>query len=81
MNHSVRSLRVIMVAAAGRSEGLVFNHDRMVRTPNTIGAHRLIWLAGQQGKQGSTFVALRRRRPAPKAVTGRLQFFNRAPNA
>src|SRR5258705_10177152 len=39
------------VAAAGRSEGLVFNHDRMERPPNTIDAHRLIRLAGQQGKQ------------------------------
>src|SRR5260221_9947764 len=39
------------VAAAGRSDGLVFNHDKMERTPNTIDAHRLIWLAGQQGKQ------------------------------
>src|SRR6266581_770360 len=39
------------VAAAGRSEGLVFNHDRMERTPNTLDAHRLILLAGQQGKQ------------------------------
>jgi DSBA-like thioredoxin domain len=39
------------VAAAGRSEGLVFNHDRIERTPNTVDAHRLIWLAGQQGKQ------------------------------
>ena len=39
------------VAAAGRSERLVFNHDKMERTPNTIDAHRLIRLAGQQGKQ------------------------------
>jgi predicted DsbA family dithiol-disulfide isomerase len=39
------------VAAAGRSDGLVFNHDKMERTPNTIDAHRLIWSAGQQGKQ------------------------------
>ena len=39
------------VAAAGRSEGLVFNHDKMERTPNTVDAHRLILLAGQQGKQ------------------------------
>jgi predicted DsbA family dithiol-disulfide isomerase len=39
------------VAAAGRSDGLVFNHDKMERTPNTIDAHRLIRLAGQQGKQ------------------------------
>src|SRR6266566_363742 len=36
---------------AGRSEGLVFNHDKMERTPNTIDAHRLTWLAGQQAKQ------------------------------
>jgi predicted DsbA family dithiol-disulfide isomerase len=39
------------VAAVGRSDGLVFNHDKMERTPNTIDAHRLIRLAGQQGKQ------------------------------
>src|SRR5712664_3227274 len=41
------------VAAAGRSEGLVFNHDKMERTPNTVDAHRLIRLAGQQGNQDS----------------------------
>src|SRR5882724_3973656 len=40
------------VAAAGRSDGLVFDHDKMERTPNTVDAHRLIWLAGQHGKQG-----------------------------
>src|ERR1700693_3866073 len=39
------------VAAAGRSEGLEFNHDKMERTPNTVDAHRLIRLAGQLGKQ------------------------------
>ncbi|MDB5365753.1 MAG: ywbO [Rhodospirillales bacterium] len=39
------------VAATGRSEGLVFHHDKMQRTPNTIDAHRLILLAGQQGTQ------------------------------
>src|SRR6266446_551798 len=39
------------VAAAGRSDGLVFNHDKMERTPNTGDAHRLIWLAGQLRKQ------------------------------
>src|SRR6266446_6393811 len=36
---------------AGRSEGLVFNHDKLERTPNTLDAHHLIRLAGQQGKQ------------------------------
>jgi predicted DsbA family dithiol-disulfide isomerase len=39
------------VAAAGRLDGLVFNHDKMERTPNTVDAHRLIRMAGQQGKQ------------------------------
>jgi predicted DsbA family dithiol-disulfide isomerase len=39
------------VAAAGRSDGLVFNHDKIARTPNTVDAHRLILLAGQQGRQ------------------------------
>ena len=29
----------------------MFNHDKMERTPNTIDAHRLTWLAGQQAKQ------------------------------
>jgi predicted DsbA family dithiol-disulfide isomerase len=46
------------VAAAGRSDGLVFNHDRMERTPNTIDAHRLIWLAGQQGQQNNVVEGL-----------------------
>jgi len=46
------------VAAAGRSEGLVFNHDKMERTPNTIDAHRLTWLAGQQGKQNDVVEGL-----------------------
>jgi len=36
---------------AGRSEGLVFDHGELERTPNTLDAHRLIRLAGQQGKQ------------------------------
>ncbi len=39
------------VAAAGRPDGLVFNHAKMERTPNTIDAHRLIRLAGRQGQQ------------------------------
>ncbi len=46
------------VAAAGRSDGLVFNHDRMERTPNTIDAHRLIWLAGQHGRQDAVVEGL-----------------------
>lgn len=34
------------VAQAGRAVGLEFRHDRMLRTPNTIAAHRLIRWAG-----------------------------------
>ena len=46
------------VGAAGRSEGLVFNHDKMERTPNTVDAHRLIWLAGQLRKQDAVVEGL-----------------------
>ncbi len=46
------------VAAAGRSDGLVFNHDKMERTPNTVDAHRLIWLAGQLRKQDAVVEGL-----------------------
>jgi len=46
------------VAAAGRPEGLMFNHDKMERTPNTVDAHRLIRLAGQQGKQDGVIEGL-----------------------
>ncbi len=34
------------VADAGRTAGLVFRHDLMARTPNTVEAHRLVKLAG-----------------------------------
>ena len=39
----------ITEAAAG--VGLAFRTDLMLRTPNTIQAHRLIWFAGQNGVQ------------------------------
>jgi predicted DsbA family dithiol-disulfide isomerase len=39
------------LAKAGEAEGIVFAFDRIERTPNTFDAHRLIWLAGQQGCQ------------------------------
>lgn len=39
------------VAAAGGTEGIQFAFERILRTPNTFAAHRLIWWAGQQGKQ------------------------------
>jgi predicted DsbA family dithiol-disulfide isomerase len=39
------------VADAGRVAGVVFRHDLMARTPNTVEAHRLIRLAGEDGVQ------------------------------
>jgi predicted DsbA family dithiol-disulfide isomerase len=44
------------VAEAGRAVGLEFRHDRMLRTPNTIAAHRLIRWAGE--KQNAMVEAL-----------------------
>jgi predicted DsbA family dithiol-disulfide isomerase len=35
----------------GKTVGIDFRHDLMTRTPNTFDAHRLIWLAGQEGAQ------------------------------
>ena len=46
------------VAKAGEADGLVFAFDRITRTPNTFDAHRLIWLAGQQGRQDEIVEAL-----------------------
>ena len=37
------------VAAAGRGDGIAFNHARMLRTPNTLAAHRLMRLAAREG--------------------------------
>lgn len=46
------------VAQAGEAEGIEFVFDRIVRTPNTFDAHRLIWFAGQQGCQDDVVEAL-----------------------
>src|SRR3954466_1519161 len=46
------------VAAVGAAEGLVFAFDKMRRTPNTLDAHRLIRLAGQEGIQDAVVEAL-----------------------
>lgn len=43
------------VAAAGRAEGLEFNYDRVLRTPNTMLAHRLMWLAANEGSDQAMF--------------------------
>jgi predicted DsbA family dithiol-disulfide isomerase len=46
------------VAAVGREEGIHFAFDRIERTPNTLDAHRLIWLAEKQGVQDAVVEAL-----------------------
>ncbi|MCC6717543.1 MAG: DsbA family oxidoreductase [Acetobacteraceae bacterium] len=38
--------------------GLEFHLDRLTRTPNTVAAHRTIWLAGQHGVQDAVVEAL-----------------------
>lgn len=42
----------------GVTEGIVFDFDRMKRTPNTFDCHRLIWLADKQGVQDAVVEAL-----------------------
>jgi predicted DsbA family dithiol-disulfide isomerase len=46
------------VAEAARPDGLDFRHDKMERTPNTIDAHRLIWLGGREGVQNAVVEGL-----------------------
>lgn len=46
------------VAAVAAGEGIAMRHDLMQRTPNTFDAHRLIWLAKQEGVQDRLVEAL-----------------------
>jgi predicted DsbA family dithiol-disulfide isomerase len=46
------------VVAVGQSEGIDFAFDRIERTPNTLDAHRLIWLADKKGIQDTVVEAL-----------------------
>jgi len=46
------------VAQAAANVGLPFRQDLMLRTPNTINAHRLIWFAGQNRVQDATMEAV-----------------------
>jgi predicted DsbA family dithiol-disulfide isomerase len=46
------------IIAVGNTEGIHFAFDRIERTPNTVDAHRLIWLADQQGCQNTVVEAL-----------------------
>jgi predicted DsbA family dithiol-disulfide isomerase len=43
--------------AVGKEEGIHFAFDRIERTPNTLDAHRLIWLAGEEGVQDAVVEA------------------------
>jgi predicted DsbA family dithiol-disulfide isomerase len=44
--------------AAGLAEGIPFALDKIERTPNTLDAHRLIWLAGHEGVEDAVVEAL-----------------------
>jgi len=46
------------IVATGKDEGILFDFDRMERTPNTLDAHRLIWLADMDGVQDAVVEAL-----------------------
>src|SRR5262249_31945637 len=46
------------VIEVGKSEDIHFAFDRMERTPNTLDAHRIIWLADKEGVQGAVVEAL-----------------------
>ena len=46
------------VSRAAADVGLAFRPELMLRTPNTIDAHRLIWFAGQQGVQDAVMETL-----------------------
>jgi predicted DsbA family dithiol-disulfide isomerase len=46
------------VVAVGKADGILFAFDRIERTPNTLDAHRLIWLAEKQGVQDAAVEAL-----------------------
>ena len=46
------------VAEAGASAGITFRHDLIPRTPNTFNAHRLIWLAQEEGVQDAVVESL-----------------------
>ena len=46
------------IVTVGKQEGIHFNFDRMERTPNTLDAHRLIWLSNRDGIQNAVVEAL-----------------------
>jgi len=54
-----RSLKLdAKVIAVGESEGIHFAFDKTEKTPNTVDAHRFIWLAGQNDCHDAVVEAL-----------------------
>jgi predicted DsbA family dithiol-disulfide isomerase len=45
------------VVEVGKAEGIDFAFDKIEWTPNTLDAHRLIWLAGKEGVQDAVVEA------------------------
>ncbi len=46
------------VIEVGKGESITFAFDKIERTPNTVDAHRLIWLADKEGVQDNVMEAL-----------------------
>jgi predicted DsbA family dithiol-disulfide isomerase len=46
------------VTAAGTKEGIIFNYGSMTRMPNTLDAHRLLWMADRGTVQNALAEAL-----------------------
>src|SRR5258708_11434435 len=44
------------VAEAGRAAGLASNYDVVTRTPNTLAAHRLVWMVQKGGGDATALV-------------------------
>jgi predicted DsbA family dithiol-disulfide isomerase len=46
------------VTTAGKTDGIPFAFDKIERTPNSLSAHQLIWLADKEGVQDAVAEAL-----------------------
>ncbi len=53
-----KSLALDAQVKAAAVDDVEFHHERMARTPNTFAAHRLVWWAGQRGRQNETVEAI-----------------------
>jgi predicted DsbA family dithiol-disulfide isomerase len=66
------------VSKAGTEEGIPFAFERIARTPNTFVAHRLVWLAGYQGKQDEVVEMLFRRYFVEGGDIGKIETLSQA---